>query len=76
LNVRSLIRTTWTFCLREASRLEDRRRVVAHQLFDLGVADDRQPANRLGGAGWLEMTRAAATPNASRAMLASRGAPC
>jgi hypothetical protein len=30
--------------LREPRHLEDRLRIVAHQLFDLGVADDRQAA--------------------------------
>ena len=35
--------TTWMFCWREPGRLEDRLRIVAQHLLDLGVADDRQP---------------------------------
>ena len=34
--------TTWMFCLASPAALQDRLRVVAQQLLDLGVADDRR----------------------------------
>ena len=39
--------TTLTLCLAEAGDLEDRPRIVAQQVLDLGVADDRQAARAL-----------------------------
>ena len=60
-------------------RLQDRRGVVAHQLLDLGVADDRQAAGGRSAARMPAGRRArSATAVAARwrATLASRGAPC
>ena len=65
--------------LRQAGDAQDRRGVVAQQLLDLGVADDRQAA---GGFRLRERRLAADRERDGRrardrrAKLASRGAPC
>ena len=58
--------------LREAGGAQDRLRVVAQQLLDLGVADDRQPGGRLCARAGVGATprserRRAQTPSAARA---------